>query len=165
MRRRIIELIIIILIFAGSTYGMYYFINMIEGEKLDTTYMWNIKEENIKVIEGSQKGELKETDKGIELSVTLLKPKQFYEVQYEIVNKGTLDAYVSKINNIVQSTDNILTCKTTYLDGKKIVKGDKLKSGEKKTIKIRIEYPEQKEKIYKKLKLLLRFSMEFKADS
>ena len=163
--KTIIEILIMIAIFVGGAFLAYKFTNKIHKEKLDTTYMWNVKYQNIKVTEGSKEGETKESKNGISISVTLKDPKEFYEVTFDVENYGSLDAYVNEVISKVNSTDNILTSSISYLDGKEIKKGDKLKSGEKKTIKIRIDYPKQKEKIYKELKLDIEFSIHFKADS
>ena len=117
----------------------------------------------MKIQDGSTNGNIKESKDGIELEVTLKEPKEYYEATFEIDNYGSLDSYISKINKTITSTDDILTCNITYLDGKEIKKGDKIPSKSKKTLKIRIDYPEQKEKIYKELKLNVQFSLQFKA--
>ena len=153
----IIAIIIIACIFLGNL------INKIKNEKLDTSYMWNVRYQNLQIQDGSRDGKTKESKDGIEIEVTLKEPKEYYEATFEIDNYGSLDAYISKINKTITSTDDILTCNITYLDGKEIKKGDKIKSNSKKTIKIRIDYPEQKEKIYKELKLNVQFSLQFKA--
>ena len=164
--KKIMNIIVIILIIAIVVVACILlgkFINKIRHEKLDTSYMWNVRYQNMKILDGSNDGKTKESKDGIELEVTLKEPKEFYEATFEIENYGSLDAYISKINKNITSTDNILTCKITYLDGKEIKKGDKIKSNSKQTIKIRIDYPEQKEKIYKELKLNVQFSLQFKA--
>ncbi len=160
----IIEILGILIIFAGGCYLIYKFVHKIEKEKIDTSYMWNLKYQNMKVKRGSKEGKLKETKDGIELNVTLKEPKEFYEVSFEIENYGSLDAYISNIKKEVTSTDNILKSTITYFDGEEIHKGDKINSKSKKRFKLRIDYPKQKEKIYKELNLKLNFSLEFKAD-
>ncbi len=164
--KKILNIIVIVLIIAIVVIACIFlskFINKIRNEKLDTSYMWNIRYQNIKIQDGSSDGKTKESKDGIELEVTLKEPKEYYEATFEIENYGSLDAYISKINQNISSTDEILSCKITYLDGKEIKKGDKIKSNSKQTVKIRIDYPEQEEKIYKELKLNVQFSLQFKA--
>ena len=57
--------------------------------------------------------------------------------------------------------DNILEYTVTYLNGLSIDEGDTLLSNETKTLKIRIEYPHQKSKIYKTLNLKLSLNIEY----
>ena len=160
---KIIELCFIIACFIIGGIFLYKTTNKIKKEKMDTTYIWNINYTNIKVTEGSKETELKEENGSFKIDLTLEKPKEFYEVTMDIENKGTADAYINNITEKVESTDDILKRQITYLDGKEIKKGDELLSGEKVTIKIRIEYPETKKKIYKKLKLSLNYKIEYKA--
>ena len=80
-----------------------------------------------------------------------------------MANKGTLKAYIADIVKEIVSTDDILKCQITYLDNSEIQKGDILPPNQTKTIKIRIEYPKTKTKIYKKLQLVLNFKLIYKA--
>ncbi len=160
---KIIELLFIIACFVVCGTFLYKTTNKIKKEKLDTTYIWNIDYSNIQVKEGSKETELKEENGTFQLDITLEKPKEFYEVTMDIENKGTADAYISDIKEKVESTDDVLKRQITYLDGTEIKKGDELLSGAKATIKIRIEYPETKKKIYKKLNLILEYKIEYKA--
>ena len=166
MKKIIIKIIEILFIIACFITGGYYInklTNKINKEKTDTTYIWNIYYHNIKVSEGSKEAKLEDKDGNISLELSLSKPKEFYEVVFDIDNKGTANAYISNIIKKIESTDDVLKCDITYLDGKEIKKGDKLFSKEKRTVKIRIEYPETKKKIYKELKLSLEFKIEYKA--
>ena len=160
---KVIEIIIIVLLLSLSCFLLYKFVNKIHNEKIDTTYMWNIKYENMQVTEGSKEGKLEEKDNKINLNVTLSKPKEYYEVTFDIVNSGTLTAYINKITKEITSTDDILKCHITYLDNNEIKKGDKLFPNQKTTIKIRIEYPETENKIYQELQLNLNFKINYKA--
>ena len=159
---KVIEITIIILLLFLSSFFLYQFVNKIHHEKVDTSYMWNIKYQNIKVTEGSKEGEVSEKEKGINLNVTLSQPKEFYEVTFDVVNKGTLKAYIDEITKEIDSTDDILKCQILYKDNGEIYKGDILLPGESKTIKIRIDYPKTKAKVYKELQLTLKFNLNFK---
>ena len=162
-KMKLLKIVLVIVLFIGCCYGLYKFVSRIHNEKVDTSYMWNIKRENIKITEGSKEGKLKDKEDGISLDVTLSKPKEYYEVTFDVVNKGTLTAFVSEITKEIVSTDDILKCQITYWDNSVIKKGDILSPSEKKTIKIRIEYPSTKTKIYKKLQLSLNFKIIYKA--
>lgn len=159
----IIGIIVIVAIFTTSCFLLYKFVNKISHEDVDTSYMWNIKYLNMKITEGSKKGKVMEKDEGINLHVTLSKPKEFYELTFDVTNKGTLKAYIADIVKEIVSTDDILKCQISYLDNSEIQKGDILLPKQTKTIKIRIEYPKTKTKIYKKLQLVLNFKLIYKA--
>ena len=59
---KIIEISVIILLLFLSCFLLFKFVNKIHHEKIDTTYMWNIKYNNIKVAEGSKEGQIEEKD-------------------------------------------------------------------------------------------------------
>ncbi len=137
------------------------FIHTIREQKFDSSYMWNIDFSNLQVTKGSQEGEISLKDNNVSLQVELAKENEFYEFTLDVANKGTLDAKVSDINLDVKNDQNILNYSLTYLDDKHIEKEDLLKSGETKTIKVRIYYPIQKEKIYDALNLELNLNLEY----
>ena len=137
------------------------FIHTIRKQEFDSSYMWNIGFSNLQVTKGSQEGEISLKDNNVSLQVELAKENEFYEFTLDIANKGTLDAKISNINLDVKNDQNILNYSLTYLDDKHIEKEDLLKSGETKTIKVRIYYPVQKEKIYDALNLELNLNLEY----
>lgn len=137
------------------------FIHTIREQKFDSSYMWNIDFSNLQITKGSQEGEISLKDNNVSLQVELAKENEFYEFTLDVANKGTLDAKVSDINLDVKNDQNILNYSLTYLDDKHIEKEDLLKSGETKTIKVRIYYPIQKEKIYDALNLELNLNLEY----
>lgn len=160
---KIFEFLLLLALLSISIFLLVKFIIKINHEKIDTSYMWNIKYNNIGVTEGSKEGKIDQKDNSFSLDVTLANPKEYYEVTFDIENKGTLTAYISNIKKEISSTDDILKCNITYLDGTEIKRGDRIPSNDKNTIKIRIEYPETKEKIYKELKLNLQLKITYKA--
>ena len=93
--------------------------------------------------------------------IVSMNEEEFYEYTIDIKNEGNLDAQISEINQEIKSTKNILVAKINYDDGTEIKKGDVLKSGDKKTVKVSITYPKQKEKIYDELTLELSFSLKY----
>lgn len=137
------------------------FVVKINNEKVNSSYLWNITFSNPQVKEGSQNGKITTDNETINFSVTLKNEGEFYEYTIDIHNKGSLDAEIAEITKKITSTKNILNANITYLDNSQINKGDVLKSGSKKTIKVSINYPKQKEKIYEELKLDLAFSIKY----
>lgn len=154
------SLLIIVLLFITIILSIK-FIVKIKHEQIDSTYLWNITFSNPKIKEGSQDGEIKTNDNELNFSVTLKNEEEFYEYTIDIKNEGNLDAQISEINQEIKSTKNILVAKINYDDGTEIKKGDVLKSGDKKTVKVSITYPKQKEKIYDELTLELSFSLKY----
>lgn len=154
------SLLIIVLLFITILLSIK-FIVKIKHEQIDSTYLWNITFSNPKIKEGSQDGEIKTNDNELNFSVTLKNEEEFYEYTIDIKNEGNLDAQISEINQEIKSTKNILVAQINYDDGTEIKKGDVLKSGDKKTVKVSITYPKQKEKIYDELTLELSFSLKY----
>lgn len=137
------------------------FLYKINNEQIDTDYLWNIKFNNIIIEEGSQEGKIDFTDNNLSLEVELSKETEYYEFTIDIENSGTLNAKLDTINLAIDNPKNILKYQVTYLDGTTIKKGDIIESQSKKTIKIRIDYPKTKEKIYDALRLSLTLNMKY----
>lgn len=154
-------IILIIILIAGLL--SIRFIYKINHEKMDTTYMWNINFNNLKITKNSKKGKITLEDNTINLDLTLEKETEFYEFSIDIENSGTLDAKLQELNLQVNNPKNILTYKLTYQNGTEIKKGDILYSNTKESIIVRIDYPKQKEKIYEALKLNLTLSIKYSA--
>ena len=153
-------LFILTIIFIASLLSIKFFYK-INNEQLDTNYLWNIKFDNIVVEEGSQEGKIDFKDNNLTLEVELSSSKEYYEFTIDIENSGTLNAKLDTINLAVDNPKNILNYQVTYLDGTTIKQGDIIESQSKKTIKVRIDYPETKEKIYDALKLSLNLNMKY----
>ncbi len=137
------------------------FIYHIKHEHVDTTYMWNINFSNLTVTEGSKTGKISLNNNTIDLDVTLNNEKEFYEFTIDINNKGTLDAEITNINLNADNPDNILKYQVTYLNDVSIDKGDILSAESSKTIKIRVEYPENNQKETKATTLKLSLYIEY----
>ena len=139
------------------------FVYQIRHEQMDTSYMWNINLTNPNIIEGSEEAELNLDNNQISLDLTLQNENDFYELLLDIENNGTLSA---KLEDIIFNVDNekeILKYSLTYEDNSEIKVGDIIKSNSKKTIKIKIVYPQQQEKIYEALKLSLNLNLKYSA--
>ena len=139
------------------------FVQKVDKEDVNTNYMWNIKYSNVVISEGSKAGNIKLENNSFDLDVTLNNELEFYEFTIDVANNGSLDAKVTKVVNDIQNDRGILTSTVTYLDGSQIKKGDILRAGEKKTIKVRIDYPKQENKVYEALSLKLNFYLGFSA--
>lgn len=137
------------------------FVYRITHEKVDTSYMWNIKLTNLKVKEGSEKADLSLKDNKVNLDLTLKKEKDFYEFYFDIENNGTLDAILKEMDFKVDNPKNIITYKITYLNDQQIKEGDILNNKSTQTIKVRIDYPEQEKKIYEELNIKISLSLKY----
>ncbi len=137
------------------------FIYKINHEKIDPSYLLNVKLDNLIIKEGSTSGNLSIEDNTIYLDVTLKKEQEFYEFTFDIENNGTLDIKLEDYNITIENPKNILTYKVTYLDLSEIKKEDIIKSQDKKTIKVRIDYPKQKDKVYEALNLNLSLTFKY----
>lgn len=155
-----IMILILILIAILLTIKFIYHIN---HEPMDTTYMWNITFTNLQVKEESQKGDINLEDNLLTVDVTLKEEGQFYEFTIDTENKGTLDAKIEDIVLEVNNPQNILAYTLTYEDNSPIQKDDILPSNTTKTLKIRISYPKQKDKIYDALNLKLSLNIKYTA--
>lgn len=137
------------------------FLYKIIHQKVDTTYIWNINLTNLKVKEGSKKGDISLKDNKVELDLTLEKEKEYYEFSFDIENNGTKDAILEEYNLEVDNKKNILTYNISYLDNTPIKKGDILSNKSTKTIKVRIDYPKQEKKIYDKLNIKISLNLKY----
>lgn len=153
-------IIILIIIFIFSLLTVK-FIYHIRHEKIDTTYMFNINFDNLEVSENSKEGSIEFENNNLNLDVTLENPGDFYEFTLDINNEGTLDTKISNIKLEVENPDDVLRYRLSYANDTNIEVGDILESGEKKTIKIHIVYPEMDEKIYDALSLKLSLLIDF----
>ena len=153
-------IIILIVIFVFSLMTIK-FIYHIRHEKIDTTYMFNVNFDNLNVSENSKNGSIDLDNNNLSLDVTLENPGDLYEFTLDVTNDGTLDTKISNIDLKTENEKDILKYHLSYLNDTNIEIGDILPSGEKKTIKMRIEYPETDEKIYEALSLKLSLLMDF----
>ena len=157
----IIEGIIILIIILIAGLLTIKFIYNIKHEQVDPSYIWNINFKNLIVSEGSKEGSITLDNNKIDLEVTLNEEGEFYEFTIDIQNRGTLDAKIDKIDINVDNPEDKLRYSVTYLNGTSIDIGDVLKSNTYRTIRVRIEYPHQNEKIYEALKLKLALNIEY----
>lgn len=137
------------------------FIYKILHEQVDTSYIWNINITNLKIKDGSQKGNISLKDNSLTLELTLKEEKEYYEFSFDIENNGTKDAILDEYNLSIDNQKNILTYSITYLDNSKISKGDVLNNKSTKTIKVRIDYPKQEKKIYEELNIKINLSLKY----
>lgn len=152
--------IILILIFIFSLL-LISFVHKVLHEEVDTSYIWNIKLTNLKVKEGSKKGDISLKDNKVELDLTLKDEKDFYEFSFDIENNGTLDAVLDEYIINVDNKKNILTYNISYINDKQILKGDVLNNKSTQTIKVRIDYPKQEKKVYDKLNIKISLMLKY----
>ena len=139
------------------------FFMKINNQKLDTSYMWNINYDNLNTLDGSKEASLKLDQNNLSLEVTFENEEEYYEFSVDIVNRGVYDAQINDIKLLVDNPKNILVYKLTYDDGTEIKTNDIIKSNDKKTIKLLIDYPKQESKIYEKLTIKISLFIDFKS--
>lgn len=139
------------------------FFMKINNQKLDTSYMWNINYDNLNTLDGSKEANLNLDQNNLSLEVTFENEEEYYEFSVDIVNRGVYDAQINDIKLLVDNPKNILIYKLTYDDGTEIKINDIIKSNDKKTIKLRIDYPKQESKIYEKLTIKISLFIDFKS--
>ena len=159
----ILEGLIIIIILIIALLMSIKFIYNIKHETLDTSYMWNIEFNNLKIIEGSEEGNLSLKDNQINLEANLKKEGEYISFTIDITNHGSLDAKINDINLKVDNPTNILTYSISYINKEPINIDDILLGKETKTILITIKYPKQPKKIYDPLNLKLALNISYKA--
>ena len=159
----ILEGLIIIIILIIALLMSIKFIYNIKHETLDTSYMWNIEFNNLKIIEGSEEGNLSLKDNQINLEANLKNEGEYISFTIDITNHGSLDAKINDINLKVDNPTNILTYSISYINKEPINIDDILLGKETKTILITIKYPKQPKKIYDPLNLKLAINISYTA--
>ncbi len=103
--------------------------------------------ENVEVKEGSMKAKSPATivapgNTQINFSLHLTTPGEYYEFETDVVNSGTLDAYLSSIEllGLDEKTQKYLNVTYKYIGGGKLKINDLLKSGETERIKVRVNF-------------------------
>ncbi len=139
------------------------FIYRIRHEHIDTSYMWDISLDNFSETKESENGQYFIDNNIINLDVLLKKEEDFYELTFDIVNKGTLNAKLDNIETKLENKENILKWQIAYVDGDKLEEGDIIPSNNNKKVKIYVYYPKQTKKVYEALELKLSLLLEYKA--
>lgn len=123
----------------------------VTGVKPIETVNWKIEFDNIRVIDGSinpiMGATIDETKTGIDYSVQLRTPGEFYSFKVDIVNSGSKDAKIYEIvdNGITSSQRNFLEYSVRYSDGSIPKVDDTLTAGETKTLLVTIRFKENLE--------------------
>ena len=142
------KLILLLLLIMGISIGYAALSSTlnINGNTNIKTAKWDIHFENLVKTTGSatatKDAAIDTTKMLIEYGVKLPKPGDFYEFTVEVVNAGSIDAMVSKVvkTGLDDSQSKYITYKVTYADGTEVKEKDKLSAGDKKSIKVRVEY-------------------------
>ena len=132
----------------------------INGSSKIKNATWNIHFDNLRVVDGSVP--INEDDIAARINpnnntevnykITLNKPTDYYEFLVDVVNEGSIDAMIDNVsskikvneNDYEEITDNnipnYLKYKVTYLNDTSINSKQELKSGDRETYKVRIEF-------------------------
>lgn len=120
----------------------------INGIKQMDDLNWNIEFDNIKVERGSIKpispATIDNTKTGVNYTINLKQPGDFYAFTVDIINKGNMDAKIYEIINeeLTDTQKRYLEYKVAYSDGTTPEKDEKLEHGTSKRLYIRIEFKE-----------------------
>ena len=139
------------------------FIIKLNKQEVDKTYMWNINYNNLEITDGSKDADLILNQNELGVNITLENELEFYEFKVDIENNGTFDASIKDIKIETEGNTDILKYYVTYEDDSEIKVSDIIKNNSYKTIKVKIEYPEQETKIYDKLTLKLNIFISFES--
>lgn len=106
---------------------------------------WDVHFENLVISDGSitnSRALIDENKTSINFSSALEKPGDFFEFYTDIVNDGTINAKVSSVINtgLSDSQKKYLRYIITYSDDNPIVEGEVLTHGDKRRVKVRLEY-------------------------
>ncbi len=109
---------------------------------------WNVYWDNIQVSSGSVEAETPTIDTNkttVSFHARLSKPGDYYEFTVDAKNDGTMDAMIGSMNatvngNPISYLPVYLNYSITYADGEPLAESQELKSNEKETYKIRLEF-------------------------
>ena len=107
---------------------------------------WNIHFENLNVKEGSviasSSAIINNDNTSITYSITLSRPKDYYEFTVDVKNDGTLPGKVSvsTLSGITSEAESVIDYSVTYTNGKSVNVGDIINAGGINTIKVRVFY-------------------------
>ena len=138
--KKIVFLVIgVILIIIGIIFA-YKYIYVPNGQEFDIKYT-NLLRSNVKGSVEESKVEL--TKHGLATRTTFTKSGDAVDYSFDVINDGTINAKLFtnpiKLKKDMYFKKHIIyTIK--YSDGNDVKKGDELKTGETKTIKVHIEY-------------------------
>ena len=138
--KKIIALSILSVILVFAAVWIFKYVYVPSGQTFNIIYTNLIKKD----VKGNAVDELAElTNNGFKTRTVFTKAKDGVEYLFDVVNDGTIDAklkFAPIYLKLDQYTKKHIEYKITYADGKEIKKGDELKSGETKTIKVSITY-------------------------
>ena len=107
---------------------------------------WDIHFANLNEIEGSviatSPAIINSDSTSINYSITLSRPKEYYEFTVDVKNDGTLPGKVSisTLSGLDTTSSKIIDYSITYTNGNPVNVGDILNAGAKKTIRVRVFY-------------------------
>lgn len=109
--------------------------------------VWGVHFENIQIVEGSVTSPtpiIEENETKVTCRPNLNEPGDFYEFTVDVTNNGTFDAVIDSIENteLTAKQKKYLTYNVTYSDGTPIQEGDKLRIGDTKQYRVRVEFLE-----------------------
>lgn len=146
-RKIVLIIILFIIVIISIFYAIVSTSIKINGTSSINKQNWNVYFANIQISDGSVKAEkiptIQKSETELSYDVNFYTPGEFYEFTVDVVNSGTIDAVLSEnpeIAGINKEKNNYINYSVTYSDGNAIKKNDLLLAGNRKTLKVRIEY-------------------------
>ena len=140
------SIILLVILVIGIGYAYLTSNLSISGQTEVVANTWNIHFENLNVKEGSviasNPAIINSDNTTINYSVTLSRPKDYYEFTVDVKNDGTLPGKVSisSLSGLDTTSSKVIDYEVKYTNGNSVSIGDILNAGAKKTIKLRVYY-------------------------
>ena len=144
LKRHKYKFIIVFVLIVGITlaYAALTSTLSIKGNTLVKKATWDVHFENLVNENASLEATIDDSKTTVNYTVTLDKPGDSYEFIVDVVNDGTLDAMVSSVINTIltEEQQKYLEYNVTDLEGNLLQEKEGLSSGDKKSIKITLNY-------------------------
>ncbi len=141
-----INIILFLILAIGIGYAYLTSNLSITGQTEVVANTWNIHFENLNVSNGSvtatTPASIQSNNMDITYSITLSRPKEYYEFTVDVKNDGTLPGKVSisTLSGLDTTSSKVIDYSVSYKNGNPVNIGDILNAGAKKTIRVRVFY-------------------------
>lgn len=143
-----LSILLLIVLLVGITVGFSVLSSTLNINGTSTIKVpgWDVHFANVNVASGSVNAtnppSITSGELAINYSVALENPGDYYEFTVDVVNNGTMDAMLNAaptLTGVSASQDVYFNYTLTYANGNQVNQGDYIASGNKRTIKVRVE--------------------------
>ena len=141
-----ISIVLLLILIIGIGYAYLTSNLSITGATEVVANTWNIHFENLNVKEGSvtatSPATIQSNNVDITYSISLARPKDYYEFTVDVKNDGTLPGKVSisTLSGLDTTSSKVIDYSVNYTNGNPVNIGDVLNAGAKKTIRVKVFY-------------------------